>query len=153
MNTKHRENCPFCGELTYYHQIKLITLYYKKCPIQLEQPGYWCDACLEGVIGGDDRLATQKILQTLRAEIDGILTPDEIKRIREKLKLSQRAAADLFGGGVNAFSRYERGETPAPKALCQLLLLLDKHPNLSSELISNTHAKQGKAIHSNKGLS
>lgn len=129
--------CPFCGNKSYHHQIKPMTLHYKSTPITVKQPGFWCDECGEGVIGGDDRKATQKELQTLRAEIDGLLTPDKIKQIREILKLTQLTASEIFGGGVNGFSRYERGETPIPKPLSQLLLILKNHPNLLTELNKN----------------
>ena len=58
----------------------------------------------------------------------------EIRRIRRKLSLSQIAAARLTGGGHTAFSRYERGEaTPLP-AVINLFRLLDKHPELLSDL-------------------
>jgi HTH-type transcriptional regulator / antitoxin MqsA len=57
-----------------------------------------------------------------------------IRRIRRKLGLTQAAAARLTGGGHNAFSRYERGEaTPLP-AVVNLLMLLDRHPELIREL-------------------
>src|SRR3990167_9148350 len=122
------EDCPFCGKKSYYHQTKQMKLAYKSHVISIRQPGYWCDACKEGVIGGEDRKATQKELQLHRAKIDGLLSPDEVKNIREVLQLTQQRASELFGGGVNAFSRYERGETPIPRALSQLLRLLLKHP-------------------------
>lgn len=128
------EYCPFCGKKSYHHQTKSMTLRYKSRPITIKQPGYWCDECGEGVIGGADRKATQKELQAFRSRIDGLLPPDDIKHIREKLKLTQQKASDIFGGGVNAFSRYERGETSIPKPLSQLLHLLDIHPDLLSEL-------------------
>ncbi|SRR5579883_109419 len=128
------EHCPFCGTNSYYHQTKSMTLQYKSIPITVKQPGFWCDNCGEGVIGGADRKTTQKELQALRAEIDGLLTPDKIKKIREKLKLTQLNASEIFGGGVNAFSRYERGETPIPKPLSQLLIILKNHPNLLEEI-------------------
>jgi len=51
--------------------------------------------------------------------------------------LTQQKASEFFGGGVNAFSRYERGETPVPKPLSQLLLLLYIHPDLLLELGKN----------------
>src|SRR5476651_1343380 len=124
MNKIKIEHCPFCGKESYYHQSKLMTLAYKSHSISVQQPGYWCDACGEGVIGGEDRKATQKELQAFRAKIDGLLSPDEIKGIREKLKLTQQKASEIFGGGVNAFSRYERGETPIPRSMSQLLGLL-----------------------------
>lgn len=137
------ENCPFCGKKSYQHQIKPMTLRYKSHPITVKQPGYWCDACGEGVIGGEDRKATQKELQALRAKIDGLLVPEDIKHIREKLNLTQQKASTLFGGGINAFSRYERGETPIPRPLSQLLNLLDKHPSLLPEL-QNKKSGKGK---------
>jgi HTH-type transcriptional regulator/antitoxin MqsA len=58
----------------------------------------------------------------------------EIRRIRRKLGLSQIAAARLTGGGHNAFSRYERGETTPLPAVINLFRLLDKHPELLSDL-------------------
>lgn len=134
MTEKKLENCPFCGKKSYRHTTKSMTLLYKSHPITVKQPGFWCSQCKEGVIGGKDRKATQKELQTLCAKIDGLLSPDEIKHIREKLNLSQIKASAIFGGGVNAFSRYERGETPIPRPLSQLLRILKLHPDLLDEL-------------------
>jgi HTH-type transcriptional regulator/antitoxin MqsA len=59
----------------------------------------------------------------------------EIRRIRRKLGLSQAAAARLTGGGHNAFSRYERGETTPLPAVVNLFRLLDKHPELLNDLV------------------
>lgn len=56
-------------------------------------------------------------------------------RVRRKLKLSQREAALLTGGGHNAFSRYERGEARPLSAVVNLFKLLDKHPEMLSELV------------------
>jgi len=134
MNMK-KEHCPLCGEKNYYHQIKPMRLTYKGQNITVDQPGYWCNSCDEAVIGGKDLKATQKELQSFRALVDNLLPPDEIKRVRLKLKLSQRRASQLFGGGINAFSRYERGETPVSRSTSQLLNLLDHHPDLLKELI------------------
>jgi HTH-type transcriptional regulator/antitoxin MqsA len=46
----------------------------------------------------------------------------------------QRQAAEIFGGGVNAFSRYENGKTKPPLALVKLLMVLNRHPDLLNEL-------------------
>ena len=55
-------------------------------------------------------------------------------RVRKKLKLTQQQAAQLTGGGHNAFSRYERGEARPMTAVVNLFKLLDKHPALLSEI-------------------
>ncbi len=139
---KKKEHCPFCGKNSYYHQVKPMTLRYKSSSITIDQPGYWCDECKEGVIGGEDRKATQKKLQTFRAKADQILSPDEIRSVREALHLKQKQASEIFGGGVNAFSRYERGETPISRSLSQLLQLLNKHPELLTELNRSSSGKK-----------
>ena len=59
----------------------------------------------------------------------------EIRRIRRKLGLSQVAAARLSGGGHNAFSRYERGDTAPLPAVINLFRLLDKHPELLKDIV------------------
>ena len=54
--------------------------------------------------------------------------------VRKKLHLDQREAAEIFGGGVNAFSRYENGKTKPSLALVKLLKVLDRHPDLLGEI-------------------
>ena len=63
-----------------------------------------------------------------------IVDPGFIARVRKKLALDQRQAAAIFGGGANAFSRYENGKTKPPLALVKLLMVLDRHPNLLNEV-------------------
>ena len=63
-----------------------------------------------------------------------IVDPGFIARVRKKLALDQRQAAAIFGGGPNAFSRYENGKTKPPLALVKLLMVLDRHPNLLNEV-------------------
>lgn len=63
-----------------------------------------------------------------------IVDPKFIEAVRKKLSLDQREAAEIFGGGVNAFSRYETGKTKPPLALVKLLKVLDRHPELLAEV-------------------
>jgi HTH-type transcriptional regulator/antitoxin MqsA len=63
-----------------------------------------------------------------------IVDPAFIARVRKKLALDQRHAAAIFGGGPNAFSRYENGKTKPPLALVKLFMLLDRHPKLLNEV-------------------
>ena len=57
----------------------------------------------------------------------------EIHKLRTALGLTQSAASKLFGGGVNAFSRYETGKVKPSRALLVLLRLLHKRPDLLPE--------------------
>jgi len=46
-----------------------------------------------------------------------IVDPVLIVNVRKKLDLGQREAAEIFGGGISAFSLYENGTTKRPLAL------------------------------------
>jgi HTH-type transcriptional regulator/antitoxin MqsA len=59
----------------------------------------------------------------------------ELKRIRQKLGLTQQAAAEITGGGHNAFSRYERGTAQPMPAVVNLFKLLDRRPELLREIL------------------
>ncbi len=64
----------------------------------------------EGIVSGDDMEAVDQALLELKAEVQGVLKPDEVRAIRLRLKLSQRKAGELLGGGPRAFQKYESGE-------------------------------------------
>ncbi|WP_445487870.1 type II TA system antitoxin MqsA family protein [Rhodopseudomonas sp. RCAM05734] len=57
------------------------------------------------------------------------LTPQEIRRIREKIGLSQVEAGELLGGGPRAFTKYESGTIRPAMAIANLLRLLDAKPS------------------------
>jgi len=97
--------------------------------------GEFCFACGEAVIGKSaaDRLSSA-MLAFNREVNSAAVDPAFIIRVRKKLSLDQREAALIFGGGANAFSRYENGKTRPPVALVKLLRVLDRHPELLEEL-------------------
>ena len=65
---------------------------------------------------------------------DELLLGEDIKAIRKDLGLSQSDAAILFGGGANAFSKYERGDVIQSKSMDKLLRLASKNPIIMFEL-------------------
>ncbi|TAL60808.1 MAG: type II toxin-antitoxin system MqsA family antitoxin [Legionella sp.] len=129
-----KKQCMICGEKTCEYKIKKVPFTYKGKTTFIQQPGEWCDHCGEGVLKDKDTQATMKEMQTHKAKVDHLLTPDEIRRIRKKLHINQKEAGEYFGGGVNGFSRYERGETPPPKSLSVLFILLDIDPKQMDNL-------------------
>ncbi|MNS99629.1 Antitoxin MqsA [compost metagenome] len=76
-----------------------------------------------------------KLMNAFNRQVNAsFVDPAYIVQVRKKLELDQREAAEIFGGGVNAFSRYETGRTKPPLALVKLLKLLDRHPELLEEI-------------------
>jgi HTH-type transcriptional regulator / antitoxin MqsA len=73
-------------------------------------------------------------LRNLKEKLEGVPAPSSIRRLRAKLRLSQREAGALFKVGENAFDKYERGLVEPSGPTIQLMTLLDRHPDLVDEL-------------------
>ena len=95
--------------------------------------GWHCPACGEIEFAGKEGERYAHALEKLRIKVDAEEAA-ELVRIRKKLGLSQRRAAEIAGGGVNAFSRYENGKTRPVAAVVNLFRLLDKYPELMDEI-------------------
>jgi HTH-type transcriptional regulator/antitoxin MqsA len=99
--------------------------------------GDFCPACGEAVLNADESARVSMLMLDFNKQVNAsIVDPEFISSVRKKLALDQREAAEIFGGGVNAFSRYENGKTKPPLALVKLLRVLERHPDLLAEIRS-----------------
>ena len=97
--------------------------------------GVFCPACDESVLDAAESRRTMDLMLAFNKQINAsVVDPEFIVSVRRKLDLDQREAGEIFGGGVNAFSRYENGKTKPPLALVKLLRVLDRHPDLLAEV-------------------
>jgi len=114
--------------------VRPFTVTYKGQSITVDLPGWYPEGDGDGVLVGDDMVAADQALRDLKERVDGLPSPASIRRIRTKLKLSQRAAGAIFKVGPNAFDKYERGLVEPSGPTIQLLLLMDRHPDLIVDL-------------------
>src|SRR5581483_6337828 len=56
------------------------------------------------------------------------LAPEDIRRIRASLGLSQVEAGELLGGGPRAFTKYESGTIRPAASVTNILRLLEHNP-------------------------
>ena len=114
--------------------VRPFTVAYKGHSATVDLPGYYPDGEGDGVHVGDDMAVADAALRALKEQIDGVPSPTTIRRVRAKLKLSQRAAGAVFRVGPNAFDKYERGLIEPSGPTIQLITLLDRHPELVADL-------------------
>jgi HTH-type transcriptional regulator/antitoxin MqsA len=101
-----------------------------------------CDA--EPILRHQIKRNQVRIADAKRAS-DGLLAADEIRGIREFLQMSQSDAARIFGGGTNAFSKYERGEVAQSVAMDRLLRLIRDIPGAAQLAASYAGVTLGNA--------
>jgi HTH-type transcriptional regulator / antitoxin MqsA len=128
--------CPNCGMADLAHDVRDMAYTYKgEATVLAGIAGEYCPACGEGVFGADTSRAISADMKAFAKQVNAaIVDPAFISSVRKKLDLDQREAAEIFGGGANAFSRYENGKTKPPLALVKLLKVLDRHPDLLVEV-------------------
>ncbi len=108
--------------------VRPMTIEYKGNHVTFDMPGWYCDASDESIHTGRDMKVSDRALNRVKARVEGLLPPEEIKRIRKKLRLSQEAAGELIGGGPRAFQKYEAGDLVPSRAISSALALLDRDP-------------------------
>jgi len=130
--------CPICGEVEMVHDTREMAYTYKgESTVIPGVTGDFCAACGEAILDATESARTSAMMLEFNKQVNAsIVDPAFISSVRKKLALDQREAAEIFGGGVNAFSRYENGKTKPPLALVKLLKVLDRHPDLLAEIRS-----------------
>lgn len=128
--------CPHCGAAKLVHGTRDTPYTYKGETTRIPAVmGDFCPACGEVVLDAMEAARVSAAMLEFNKQVNAsAVDPAFIVNVRKKLALDQREAAEIFGGGVNAFSRYENGKTKPPLALVKLLKVLDRHPELLNEV-------------------
>jgi HTH-type transcriptional regulator / antitoxin MqsA len=140
--------CPICGRgslsaETYSDEIR----HNDQTLVVSDLEGSRCDTCNADPVLTEQIKRNQIRISDAKRRADGLLASADIKAIRERLRLSQPEAAALFGGGANAFSKYERGEVAQSVPMDRLMRAVAAFPFLveflraaSGSEVSTAHA-------------
>ncbi len=128
--------CPSCAAGVLVHDTRDVPYTYKgETTVIPAVTGDFCPACDEVMTDAEESKRTMALMLQFNKQVNAsIVDPGFIASVRKKLALDQREASEIFGGGINAFSRYENGKTKPPLALVKLLKVLDRHPDLLDEI-------------------
>lgn len=128
--------CPSCAAAELLRDTRDLPYRYKgESTVIPAVTGDFCPACGEAVFEAAESTRVSGAMLAFNKQVNAAtIDPGFITRVRKQLALDQREAAELFGGGVNAFSRYENGKTRPPLALVKLLKVLERHPELLDEV-------------------
>ena len=120
--------CPETGQ-PMVRDVRSMTITYKGHATTFKMPGWYCEGSDEGLHTGEDMKVSDRALNRLKAQFEGLLEPEVVRRIRKRLHLTQKDAGRLIGGGPNAFQKYESGDVVVSHAVTSALLLLDRDPS------------------------
>ena len=143
MNTEVNR-CPICGHDDMKKKVNIETFQYKGN--KFDYPNYItyeCQSCEEEIVDKKTLKESGRAIRDFYRLVDGLLTAQEIRRIREtKLCLTQDKASELLGGGAKSFARYENSEVIQSKAMDKLLRVLDNDPSILKVLTGDVEAQK-----------
>ena len=126
--------CPNCEKVELMEKTMDVPYIYKGHSTAIQHvSGKHCPRCDEFILSNTEARRVSDAMLAYNKKVNaGSVDPAFISGVRKKLNLNQKEAAAIFGGGVNAFSRYESGKAVPPVALVKLFKILDMHPGLLS---------------------
>jgi len=142
------DKCKKCQDGDMVLKTENEELHYRGKPLVVPLAYHECDSCGFDIVSHELMVKRNAIVKEAKRKADGLYSPEEIAAARDRLELTQAEAAELFGGGRNAFSKYERGEVTQSLALDILMKILVKHPiiynNLKGETWTNPTVKKSE---------
>lgn len=119
MNTPER--CQVCGGGHVSLREEVVTSEYKGHQADLSFQMLECSDCGSEFAGAAESRFNKRAVIAFHKRVDGLLSGQEIRALREQLGLSQVQAATLFGGGRVAFSKYENDDVSQAESMDKLL--------------------------------
>ncbi|EMF0743310.1 type II toxin-antitoxin system MqsA family antitoxin [Klebsiella aerogenes] len=113
--------CPICGDEGLHETKTKILREFEGFKKEVPFHASVCESCGSETLTVQQAKFNKRQMTDFYREADGLLTGGQIKAIREDLRLTQSEAAIIFGGGKNAFTKYENGDVTQSFALDKLL--------------------------------
>lgn len=107
------------GNLSQHYGVNVFE--YKGESYDVKYSYHECDACGSEIALPHDLKINKRLIVQKKKEIEGLLSGDAVKEIRDDLGLSQKDAAMLFGGGPVAFSKYENDDVIQSESMDRLI--------------------------------
>ena len=119
--------CPYCNSEQEYYIDKRIFKEYKGVDVNVEENVPICKKCGNELVINNIVDENLKRIYNKYREIKNIITPSEIKNLRNKYDISQRELTAILDFGKMTINRYENGSLPS-KSQSDYLRLIANDP-------------------------
>ncbi|WP_416425380.1 type II toxin-antitoxin system MqsA family antitoxin [Pseudomonas sp. App30] len=134
--TTHAEMCPVCGEGNLCERESLEIVEYKGRSGEVKMVFSECTICGSDQASAAQSRINKRSVTAFKKRADGLLTGREIANLRAAMNLTQARAADVFGGGPVAFSKYENDDITQSESMDTLIRLAASVPSAREWLLS-----------------
>lgn len=105
-----------------------------------------CNKCgAHGYLPGQ-RKANRLLVQKFHESLPWYVSPSDVLAVREKYRLTQKQANEIFGGGSQGFSKWERGIASPAGPTARLIKTALKYPEIMRALAEESGVKLTELI-------
>jgi putative zinc finger/helix-turn-helix YgiT family protein len=94
-----------------------------------------CSSCENLSYQGSQISEHEKAVAAAERELNGLLSPDDLYRIRLKYKFKQTEMEQMLSTGPKTWTRWERGKVPQSKAADKLIRVMAEYPDVARKLM------------------
>jgi putative zinc finger/helix-turn-helix YgiT family protein len=135
--------CNVCGGST--TEVKEVkSAKYRDEVVEIQTTLFRCDSCKEGFVTPQQMREHVRAVKNEVRKRHGLLSPERIVEIRQKLKLTQSDLESALGTGPKMVVRWESGKVIQSRGHDTMLRLLEREPSILKSL------KQVQELRSNE---
>jgi len=127
--------CVACDHPTLTEQVVPFEFRHGQKSATIQDSQTVCGTCGTVSYVGEQASRHELAVATKIRELDGLLSPEELRNIRLKYAFRQTDLEAMLSVGPKTWTRWERGKVPQSKAADTLIRVLAKNPKITSDLM------------------
>lgn len=129
------ETCSVCGKASLTKRVVPFAFAHAGKPCSIEDHQTFCPSCGNVSYLGDQASRHELTIAAKIREMDGLLSAEELRRIRLKYGFRQTDMEAMLSVGPKTWTRWERGKVPQSKAADTLIRVLADDPEVARRLM------------------
>ncbi|MBO1905340.1 type II toxin-antitoxin system MqsA family antitoxin [Microvirga sp. 3-52] len=129
------DRCIACEEVAVEERIEPYVVEHDGKSATIQDGRMVCTACGNVSYRGSQISEHELAVAAAIRQMDGLLSADELLRIRTKYSLKQTDMEQMLSTGPKTWTRWERGKVPQNKPADKLIRLLAEDPELTRQLM------------------
>ena len=129
------EQCPKCGQAGVQERVAPFAFEHGGKSMSIEDRQMFCENCGNISYAGKQISDHEYAVARAIREAEGLLSAEELRRIRSKYRLRQTDMEQMLSVGPKTWTRWERGKVPQSKAADKLIRLIAEDPDVAHRLM------------------
>ena len=129
------EICVACGQATLAERVVPFEFRHGQKTATIQDCQTVCGTCGTVSYVGEQASRHELAVAAQIREMDGLLSPEELRNIRQKYALRQTDLEAMLSVGPKTWTRWERGKVPQSKAADTLIRVLATNPEVARDLM------------------